>query len=405
MEEVSGEPDEFIQVNTMRKRKTLHIITRLDRGGSSENTLLTVINLNQKKYDCGLLYGKTRDPDKKYFFSAKSSVNIFVCIEELLRGINPLKDIKSFFKILSFIKKGDYDIVHTHSSKAGLLGRWAAWAARVPVIIHTPHGHVFYGYYGRIVSGLFVIIETITAFITDRIITLTERGKEEHLSFGVGNKKKIAVIHSGVDVDFIKKFNPVREDLFRKKIGIPVGAFIAGSMGRFTKVKGYEYFISAAEILASSRNNIYFMLAGEGELEDELKRLVLTKGLDGRFFFIPWQIDGRPFLYSLDIFVLSSLNEGMGKVVVEAMSAGLPVVGTDVGGVMEIVEDGKTGFVVPPADGYSIAANIEKLCADNELRQKMGDNGRERSGLFNITSMVDKIDKLYEDVLKGKGSY
>ncbi len=387
----------------MRKIRVVHIITRLDRGGSSENTLLSLLGLDRNKYECALLYGLTKDPDKKYFASAKSATEVFLCIEDLVREISPFKDLKAFFKIFTFLRRGHFDIVHTHSSKGGILGRWAAWFAGAPVIVHTPHGHVFYGYYGKLLSNAFVFAEKVSSLITDRIVSLTQRGKNEHISFGVGSEKKISVIHSGVDVDFIRNFDSDEKGLHRKKLGIPHSALVVGSMGRFTKIKGYEYFVEAADILsAQKKDNIYFLLAGEGELGEKLKSEVREKKLEDRFFFLPWQEDARVFLRSLDIFVLTSLNEGMGKVVIEAMSAGLPVIGTDVGGVREIVEDEVTGYVVPAGDGRAVARKIDELCDKRDLLKEMGKRGYRRAEKFSIASMVSKIDNLYEVLLREK---
>ncbi|RMF93414.1 MAG: glycosyltransferase family 1 protein [Candidatus Schekmanbacteria bacterium] len=387
----------------MKRIKVLHIITRLDKGGSSENTLLTVKNLDNERYESSILYGMTKNPDEKYLPSVKKNIEVFFNIEDLVREINPLKDVKAFFKIYSFISKNNYHIVHTHSSKAGILGRWAAKFTGVPVIVHTPHGHIFYGYYGKIISWIFIFIERITASITDNLICLTERGKKEHISFKVGDEKKISVIHSGVDVDSIKNYAQKNERPFVKKNRIPPNSFVVGSMGRFVKVKGFEYFIKAAKIVSSKIDNAYFMLAGEGELEKSLKKLVLEYGLEKKFFFIPWQSDCRAFLYSLDLYVLSSVNEGMGKVIVEAMAAGLPVIGTDVGGVREIIEDGLTGFVIPPEDERSIAEKIEQLFFNKELRNRMGLMGQKRADSFSVKRMVEKIENLYRKLLKEKG--
>jgi len=390
----------------MRQVKVLHIITRLDRGGSTENTLITVMNLDRSKYTPSLLYGLTLSPDVKYFEKAKESASEFSCIPDLVRDISPLHDLKAFYKIYSFIKKGGYQILHTHSSKAGILGRWAGWLAGVPVIIHTPHGHVFYGYYGPFVSKLFIWAEKISALITDRIITLTERGKREHISFGVAKADKFIPIHSGVDIGLIQKVDTDKstqcQTSLRDNLSIPAGAIVAASMGRLSRVKGYEYFIKAGIILSKKYDDIYFAIAGEGELRENLEQIIKNAGVSERFKFAGWREDIGNFLNGADIFVLSSLNEGMGKAIVEAMAAGLPVVGTDVGGISEIVVEGETGFIVPPGNAEAIADRIERLYLDKNLRSSIGERGRERAVQYDTHSMVRKVETLYEEVLKEK---
>lgn len=392
--------------------KVLHVITRLDRGGSAENTLITVMNLDRSKYTPSLLYGLTLSPDVKYFKKTKESASEFSCIPDLVREISPIHDLKAFYKIYSFIKKGGYQILHTHSSKAGILGRWAGWLAGVPVIVHTPHGHVFYGYYGPFVSKLFVWAEKISALITDRVITLTERGKREHIRFGVGKSDKFIPIHSGVDIGLIQKPDADKisqcqksyksHESLRETLSMPRGAIVAASMGRLSRVKGYEYFIKAGIILSKKYDDIYFAIAGEGELRENLEQIIKNAGAVERFKFAGWREDIGNFLNGIDIFVLSSLNEGMGKTIVEAMAAGLPVVGTDVGGISEIVVEGETGFIVPPGNAEAIAERIEKLYLDKGLRSSMGERGRERAALYDTHSMVRKVESLYEEVLKEK---
>ncbi|MBI5374053.1 MAG: glycosyltransferase family 4 protein [Candidatus Schekmanbacteria bacterium] len=393
----------------MKPVKVLHVITRLDRGGSAENTLITVMNLDRGKYTPSLLYGLTLSPDVKYFEKAKESASEFSCIPDLVRKISPLHDLKAFYQIYSFIKKGNYQILHTHSSKAGILGRWAGWLAGVPVIVHTPHGHVFYGYYVPLVSKLFVWAEKISALITDRIITLTERGKKEHIRFGVAKPDKFIPIHSGVDIGLIQRTDadktsqcPKSHISLRETLSMPAGAIVAASMGRLSRVKGYEYFIKAGIILSKKYDDIYFAIAGEGELRENLEQIIKNAGAAERFKFAGWREDIGNFLNGADIFVLSSLNEGMGKAIVEAMAAGLPVVGTDVGGISEIVVEGETGFIVPPGNAEAIADRIERLYLDKNLRSSMGERGRERAALYDTHSMVRKVESLYEEVLKEK---
>lgn len=176
--------------------QVLHIITRLDPGGSTENTLITAAGLSN--FSSTLLYGKTTHlPPKALALNEKVKMQE---IPELIREISPLKDLIAFYKLWKFIRHGCFTIVHTHSSKAGILGRWGAWLAHTPIIVHTPHGHVFYKYFGRWATTLFIWIERVTALLTDRIVTLTEKEKQEHIQFRIARAEKFTTIPSGVDL-------------------------------------------------------------------------------------------------------------------------------------------------------------------------------------------------------------
>ncbi|MEE9118703.1 MAG: glycosyltransferase, partial [Calditrichia bacterium] len=221
----------------MSKIKVLHIITRLDKGGSAENTLLTVSLLNKEEFSTALISGPTIDPDKEIAnFIVQKKLDYFL-IPELEREINPWKDIKAFWVIFNFIKKEKIDIVHTHTSKAGILGRWAAKLARVKIIIHTPHGHTFYGYFGRFKTKLFIYLERLTGLITDKIITLTQIGKEEHIKYRIAKPDKFVPIYSGIDVEEFVNF---RVDIIKEKekLNIPLNVPVIGTVTRLDPVKG-----------------------------------------------------------------------------------------------------------------------------------------------------------------------
>ena len=184
-----------------RMIKALHIITRLIKGGAQENTLLTVVNLDKTRYQTALVSGPSVGSEGEIESKARRLGANLTDIPELIREISPIPDLKALYKLYRFIKKGKYDIVHTHSSKGGIVGRLAAKLAGVPIIIHSPHSHIFYGYYGKFMSRAFVWIEKIFALFTDRIFTLTSIGKREHIEYGVAPPSKFTVVHSGVPLE------------------------------------------------------------------------------------------------------------------------------------------------------------------------------------------------------------
>ena len=222
------------------KYRILHIITRQDKGGSAENTLLTVLGLNKEKYDVTLIKGSTLESDMSNDERSANERDLkraldlgvkIITVDELVRRISPLNDLKAFIKLFSIIKKGKYHIVHTHTSKAGILGRWAAWLCKTPVILHTPHGHIFYGYYGKFITWIFKMIEQITGLITDRIITLTDKEKQEHIDFKIAPPEKFVTIHSGVEIKRFLEITHEDTKRIRKELNIPDDYLVVGTVG------------------------------------------------------------------------------------------------------------------------------------------------------------------------------
>lgn len=368
----------------------LHIITRLDPGGSSENTLITVAGLDRRRYRPFLMTGPSGGGVDS------------ILIPHLGRNIQPLNDLLAFGEMYRRIRDGRYTIVHTHSSKAGILGRWAAWLAGVPIIVHTPHGHVFYGYYGRIPSYLFILLEKLTACVTDRIIALTEHGIREHTERRIAPREKFASIHSGVELG---RYTQPRPDpvMARKQLGLSPDWPVVGSVGRFEPVKGYDTLLRAAALLRAHQPKVQFLLAGEGEEEPRLKRLAEALGVEDRVVFLGWQEDIPEILSALDLFVLPSRNEGMGRALVQAMAMGKPIVATRVGGVPEVLGEGEAGLLVPPDDPVQLSQAIEQLLTDTELARQLGEAGERRAPAYSAEKMVAEIESLYETLLRKKG--
>jgi glycosyltransferase involved in cell wall biosynthesis len=385
------------------KEKILHIITRLDKGGSAENTIYTVARLGSDR--AVLLSGKTNDPDGRIADEIRKNNVKLIVVPELEREINIVKDIKAFFKIYRHIKKDRYEIVHTHSSKAGILGRWAAWLAGVKIIIHTPHGHVFYGYFGAMKSRLFVILEKITALITNRIITLTEKGTEEHLRFKIASAAKFVTIPSGIRMSSDYENCPLLD--MKKELGISTDAIVVGTVSRLDPVKGNKYLIETINEIKKRKyqkwNKMKFIIVGGGSEEEKLKNMAIEYGVYDKIIFTGMREDAEAIISIMDIFVLFSLMEGMGKVLLKAMLYGKPVVSTDVGGIPEIINEGINGYLVPSGDYVSAANSIIKLVSDEKLRKQMGLTGhglvnKEENGLrkYSFEGMIAKIERLYD---------
>lgn len=387
----------------MRKIKVLHIITRLDRGGSAQNTLFTVSRLKKERFSVVLMSGETKDKDSHVSdFIAQEKIN-YILVPQLIREINFLKDIRVFKKIYQFIKEGKFDIVHTHSSKAGILGRWAAKMAGVKIIVHTPHGHIFYGYgFGWFKTKLFIFIEQLTGLITDRIITLTQKGKEEHISYKIGGPDKFTPIYSGIEIDKFLNFHVnVTEE--KEKLRIPFDSPVIGTVSRLSPVKGNKYFAACLPQVVDKFPDLRVLMVGEGEERKELQDYIEKKGLLKNVIFMGEFKDIRSVLSILDILVLASLNEGMGRCLLEAQVLGVPVVATKVGGIPEVVKDGISGILVPPQDSKAMAGALISLLSDKRLRCKMSQEAKKWADeKFSAKVMVEKISNLYEELIKEK---
>jgi len=383
--------------------KTLHVITRMCLGGAQLNTLETCAELARRGYRVSLATGPEDAEERGLVEKArKEGVEVHV-VPALCREISPLKDVRAGWELFGLIRRGGFSVVHTHTSKAGMLGRVAAAAAGVPVIVHTPHGHVFYGYYGRMRSRAFIQLERWASALTDAIIPLTSRGKEEYVRFSVGRREKLVPIHSGVRVEEVAALRNERARV-RAEMGVDNEEILAGTVARLSPVKGVRYFLEAAGRVAEKRGEFRFVIVGEGELRRELEEKVKELGLGDKVRFLGFcGSDAARIMSGLDVFVLSSLNEGMGRVIVEAMALGIPVVATSVGGVPELVRDRVTGLLVPPARADALALAILEAVDKKGATAEMVGRAAAMARSYTVESMVDKIEELYQELLRRNG--
>jgi glycosyltransferase involved in cell wall biosynthesis len=392
--------------------KVIHIITRLDMGGSAQNTLLTALNQDPQRYSVCLIKGSSHESamteaetqlvNQQLAAAKKQGIEI-TNLFSLVRRISPFNDLKAFVSIFRILRTSKPDIVHTHTSKAGILGRLTAWMARVPIIIHTPHGHVFYGHFGRSLSMIFLRMEKLLGRITHHQIALTPEECSDYLNLGVSQPSNTSIIHSGVDFHRFSKGEkqPTRK---RKELCIPPDSLVIGYVGWLIPIKGVTYLVSAMARVVEHHPKSVLVLVGKGdesgEEEIKLKEQVERAGLEDKVRFLGWRPDVDEIMGCFDIFVLPSLNEGMGRVLVEAMAAGLPIVASRVGGISDLVKDGKNGLLVPPADAPALAKAIFDLLADKKTRNRMGKAGTKMCRPYSAEAMVEQIDDLYRELLK-----
>ena len=382
--------------------RVLHIITRLVLGGAQENTLLTAGGLDRGRYAVTLASGPTTGPEGSLEDRIPRDI-LFERVPDLVRDPHPVKDPITLARLYRTIRRGRYHIVHTHTTKAGMLGRVAAKAAGVPVIVHTPHGHAFHDYLGARGSEALKWAERGLACITDRIICLTPAERDDHVRFRIGPARLFDVIHSGVDLD---RFRRARVDSvsLRRALGIPPAGPLVVCVARLAPVKGVEYLLEAVPLVRAAVPAATVVFVGDGALRPVMERRAAALAPDGAVVFLGLRSDVPEILQMSDVAVLPSLNEGMGRAAVEALAAGRPVVASRVSGIQDVVLDGETGFLVPPADSRALADAVVRVLATPGLTQTMGARAAQSVGAYGIDAMIDGIDRLYVQLLRSSGT-
>jgi glycosyltransferase involved in cell wall biosynthesis len=387
----------------MRRISVLNVITRLEQGGAPLALIQTVRRTNPARFDVTIACGRSEDPALELCGTDAAAGLQLVAIPTLRRSVGLRADLAALVRLVGVIRKGRYGIVHTHTSKAGVLGRIAAAVCRVPVIIHSPHGNILEGYFGPWLTRFFVLVERLVSHCSNRIICLTRQEIRQYLKAGIGSRRQFTFVYNGIDIARYSgrahSRSPVRRDL-----GIPDEATVCISVGRLVPVKGHSDLIRGFARALSEHKDLLLLLAGDGELRDELTALVAELRLGDRVRFLGWRDDTADLLAGSDIFVLPSLNEGLGLVLIEAMAANLPVVATRVGGVPEVVEEGQTGLLVEARDSDQISSAILRLARDRALRERMGRAGRDRADAhFSIQATVRRTEQIYNDLVEEAG--
>ncbi len=386
----------------------IHIITLLELGGAQQNTLHTVANLDRKLFKPYLIAGKGGILDHEA--ECLEEVEVFL-VSRLKREISPCQDALALRQIRAAIRqalKSHPDvpaIVHTHSSKAGILGRWAARLEHVEVIIHTFHGFGFNPYQPRLMKGAYQLAEVVTSRVTHGFIMVSRANEQVAGSLGITRGKKVALIRSGIPLAEFS-YQPPLVGRLRKELDIPEHMRVITQIACFKPQKAPVDFVDVAAKVAALERNVFFIMVGDGVLRPDVERAVIRHGLEGRFKLLGWRRDIPEILHDTDVLVLTSLWEGLPRVLPQAMASGVPAVVTRVDGSPEAILDGVNGFVVEPRDVEGMATRVVQLLRDPQLRSRMGEEGRKRVQEFDIDHMVRKQEEFYlelvEAVLKGK---
>ena len=392
-------------------RKVIHVITRLDYGGSAQNTMLTALGHDREQFEPLVVAGYPGDWDAQGGQAAteencrrleKAAVR-WMILPSLTREVNPFKDVQALWQLTRLFRQERPALVHTHTSKAGVLGRVAAWFARVPVIVHTPHGHVFYGHFGPIRSWLFLQIERVLSAITDRLIALTEAERQDHLDRNVGKAGRFAVVPSGIDRE---RFGRARVQGKQQPdwFGCPPDSLVVGSVGWLTDVKGHEYLIEAVAKLKQDFPSLHLVIIGSGDRQEALLKLAELVGLRDAVHLLGHRDDIEACLAGMDLFVLPSLNEGMGRALIEAMVAELPVIASRVGGIPSVISHERTGLLVPPGDAGALADALRRLLDRPEWATQLGvAASRSVDSRYGSVSMVHAIESIFAEALSVRG--
>src|SRR5947209_3322570 len=379
-----------------RPLRVLHIITRLIVGGAQENTLLTCEGLAaMPEYEVTLATGIDRGPEGDLL--DRAAKGNLVLVPELGRAISPLADLRAFWQLYRLIRRGRYHIVHTHSSKAGVLGRIAAKLAGTPLIVHTLHSLVFHEYQPWIVNRTWRMVKKICAPMTDHFLSVSSVIVKKAVAAGVDVPDKFTTVYSGMELDWF--LNSTADGAaVRREFGIPAGAPVVGKIARLFPLKGHDELMDAAPEIVRRVPNVRFLLIGDGILYDHLRERARAAGILDNFVFAGLiQPERIPeMLAAMDVVVHTSLREGLARVLPQALAMGKPCVSFDIDGAPEVVIDGETGYLVRPGDAAELAAAISRLLAAPQLCAKMGEAGRRLvDPAFRAETMVQQIAAVY----------
>ena len=385
--------------------RVCHVITKPELGGAQLSTLNILSSLPRDKYDIFVITSSkgTLSPEFRDLKRAKSFL-----LPSLTRPINPILDILAFIHIYAIYSCNNFDIVHTHSSKAGMIGRWAAWLAGVPVIIHTVHGWPFYEGQSWALKGFYIFLERITAKLTTRIIGVSKKDIETGLKHKIAPKQKFVFIKYGIPLSKFRRLTPSscplpkgEKERMRTQLGITNNDPIVGMISCLKPQKAPMDYIKACIKIYEKVPNVNFLLVGDGVLKARCKRALIATDLNGRFIFTGWRMDVSQILDILDVVVLTSRWEGMPISVIEALCKGCLVVATNVGGTPELVKDGITGYITRPGSYEEVAMKVLKILEDPNSFSKMK---REASlsidDSFDVNRMISEIDSLYKYTIK-----
>ena len=366
------------------------MITKLELGGAQKVTLMTLERLPRDTYDLGLVAGTEGLLNGRA--EGLSDVTLHR-VPSLVRNIHPFKDAWALIQLYRLFLREAPDIVHTHSSKAGILGRWAARLAGVPMIYHTAHGFGFNDDQPPLRRSFFIWLERLTKHMTTQFVVVSRSNERTAQRHGILRGNEAILCRDAIALHEYRTPGPRGRQ--RENWNVPEGTLVVGMVACFKPQKCPTDFVDVAAQILTTRDDVHFVMAGDGELRSEVEDRARQHGIERHITLLGWQHDMPEVYRNLDVVVLTSLWEGLPCVFSEAMATGLPIVATRVDGAAEAIVDGKTGFLHEPHDIGGMAHSVGMLLSDARMRQSMGEAGRSRVGEFDIDTAVSRLDASY----------
>jgi glycosyltransferase involved in cell wall biosynthesis len=382
--------------------RIMHISTRLILGGSQENTVLSAEGQADAGHAVSLVYGPIYGPEG----SLLNRVRAHGCIEtietpRLVRRIAPVTDARCLRDLRRLIRSWRPDVVHTHSSKAGILGRLAARAERVGCIVHTIHGLPFHPYQSRIINAAYIVAERVAARRCDRIVCVADAMRDGALRAGIGRPEQYVTIYSGIEIQkFLSPARPRQE--VRAALGLAAEDFVLGTVSRLAELKGHDDLLDALDPLMRERLELRLLWVGDGWWRERLLRRVEQMGHRGRVTHTGLVDPDRvpDYLHAMDALIHPSYREGLPRAVPQALLCGVPVAVYDLDGAREATGDGRAGLLIPPGDRARLREAVEWLMDHPAQRREMAACGREACRRrFAAPVMVERLEELYASVL------
>lgn len=382
-----------------RRIRVLRIIARLNIGGPALHATLLTEGLDPARYECVLACGDLEPGEGDYLGLHFQNVSSLVNIAGLGRQIRGFKDLSALRQLVRLMREFKPDIVHTHTAKAGTLGRIAAYFTSVPIVIHTYHGHVFHGYFSRFTTRIFIGIERWLATISSCLLAVSPTVRAELLELGIGTPEQLAVVPLGLELERFRRCSERKGEL-RRELGITSATPLVGIVARLVPIKAHDTFLRAAAIAARGSASARFVVVGDGECRADLEKLTKELGISDVVHFLGWRADLDRIYADLDVVALTSENEGSPVSLIEAMTAQCAIVATRVGGVPDLIEDRVTGLLVPPGNPEAFARALEELLADPLLQRSLGAAARLQAyPAFSASRLINDIDRLYCSLL------
>jgi len=380
----------------MNKIKIAVIITKLELGGAQKVAISLCEKLDKNKFETVLICGCGGILDEE----TKNKIRV-IFVKDLVREISPIKDLKALYSICKILKKEKPDIVHTHSSKAGIIGRLSAKLSGIKNIVHTIHGFSFNDTQSFFKKNLFIFLEKTGAAISKYLIPVSVENITKGLRYHIGKKEQYEYIKLGIDINNFKNFKDTPS--LKKELNINEQDFLVTTIGPFKPQKNLTDFIKVAKNISEKNKQFKFVIVGDGTLRPQFEKLIEEYNISNNIFLIGWRRDISNILNSSDIFAMTSLWEGLPISTIEAMCCGLAPVVNDVDGQREIVKDNINGFLIKPYDISSMTEKILFLANNNEIRKSMGKTAKESiNEEFSIDYMIYKHEQLYDKIIKEK---